>query len=365
MPNEMIEFFLALNSGPDIMSTFTKNAIENILYECWNQLTIIRHVNTFNFGEFDNDTVQYQTIEERITKSENYEDMKIPAIGINQDKLATDITNLINVCKKTSHEIAQSGTYKILKDSIKHLRRMKRDVDELYKQKDDNVKLIKTLKSQIEEERNASLKLIEEIDDDIQQIRFEVEDITVYGKTERKFLFHYEETRRRQNLLKCKIAENRSLDVIEKNKEKIELEQKCHKLFLDYIMEDQEDLLKATDYWMNTYETEVERKENELMKMKGELDCTQDELDKATQMYDRRQAEIDRWEDYKRIKREKEERIKLEIWAITRIQAWWRGTMVRKDIPPGGKPETTKSIKSRKSKASAKGKKGKKGKKKG
>lgn len=65
---EDIDFFFdisALGRIDEIDSPFARTSIKSVIDEALNQLSILRHVNTCNFGYFDNRMVHYQSIEDR------------------------------------------------------------------------------------------------------------------------------------------------------------------------------------------------------------------------------------------------------------------------------------------------------------
>ena len=104
---------------------------------------------------------------------------------------------------------------------------------------------------------------------------------------------------------------------------------------------------------MDKYDTDVEQKQNELDTLKSTKAHDLSRLQELTQKYHEysKVVEEDRVEK-ERLRREAEQEL-LEYDACTKMQSWWRGVMVRKQLGPY-RPKK----KGKKGKKSGKGKKG-------
>ncbi|XP_018564720.1 IQ domain-containing protein G-like [Anoplophora glabripennis] len=103
---------------------------------------------------------------------------------------------------------------------------------------------------------------------------------------------------------------------------------------------------------MRHYDEETERRETEMINLKASLEKLVEDHIELKQTYEARKAEMEDWLIYKKLKQEKEDFQALQVWAATKIQAWWRGVMFRKKLGPYSKKKKGKDMN--------KGKKGKK-----
>ncbi|XP_078211024.1 dynein regulatory complex protein 9 isoform X7 [Callithrix jacchus] len=120
-------------------------------------------------------------------------------------------------------------------------------------------------------------------------------------------------------------------------------------------------LEEKLEFWMEKYDKDTEMKQNELNALKvakaSDLAHLQD-LAKTIREYEQIITE-DRIEKEK--SRKKVEQDLLELKSVIKIQAWWRGTMIRKEI--GGFRMPKDKVDSKDSKGKGKGKGRKRGKK--
>ncbi|VEN47912.1 unnamed protein product [Callosobruchus maculatus] len=327
-----------------------KRIMKCILCECIDQLFILRCITGSSIVHSD-DPPSYVSLDERYTGTEDHAETRISSVTSNYDKLAKDIHLIIVVLSDTKSEINMVDTFKVLQESCVALARMQEDEVQLMLDASANEKAVVELTNLLEEERLANIRTIEETQAKIQKLRFEVEDVVVYGRYEKTYFERWELSRNEQNRMICNDKENSYKNTIKQMEDNIELENRCHMELMSYVAESKNDYMEEIQYWMKRYDDELDSRENDLITIKANLEKITEDLEKTRNLYAERTAAIADWLEYKRIKKEKEDREALEIWAATKIQAWWRGVMFRKKLGPY-----------RKKKGKGKGKDKKKGK---
>ncbi|KAJ8954758.1 hypothetical protein NQ314_007028 [Rhamnusium bicolor] len=80
------------------------------------------------------------------------------------------------------------------------------------------------------------------------------------------------------------------------------------------------DFLDEIQYWMKHYDEEIERRESEMITLQNEYEKLIEDHNILKVKYEAHKAEMEDWLEYKRIRREKEEREALELWAAIKIQ---------------------------------------------
>jgi len=141
-------------------------------------------------------------------------------------------------------------------------------------------------------------------------------------------------------------------DKLEQVKKEIEMENRTHTDVINFLHKKRKYLGEKVEYWMEKFEVDTEAKSAELTQLKADKEKDFRTLQELARTYDDYERVVIDDRMIKQKKKEKEERQVLEEQTSVRLQAWWRGTMVRRGLGPWCKEEK-------------KGKKGKKGGKKG
>ncbi|KAM4771320.1 dynein regulatory complex protein 9-like isoform 2-T2 [Rhinophrynus dorsalis] len=180
----------------------------------------------------------------------------------------------------------------------------------------------------------------------------------VAREKERKTNFYNTIVREEEGRRKIKSLQKQLQDVrkekeveIQNVKVKMDEEIRVHVEIENFLRQHQQELEEKLEYWMEKYDKDTEEKQAELNSLKAsranDLILFQ-ELALQYKEYEKVIIE-DRLEKEKLLKQKKQE--KLELASVIKLQAWWRGMMVRKGLGP------YKKTKSKKGKD--KGKKGK------
>ena len=112
-------------------------------------------------------------------------------------------------------------------------------------------------------------------------------------------------------------------------------------------------LEEKVEYWMEKYDNDVEAKQTELDNLKTAKANDLARLQELTQKYHEYDKVVQEDKVEKERLRKEAERQLEEQKACTKIQSWWRGIMVRKQLGPYKVKK-----KGKKGKKNAKGKKG-------
>ncbi|CAG9824360.1 unnamed protein product [Phaedon cochleariae] len=317
-----------------VKTVFLKTSLRSIFNECLYQLYILRNINVENDITFPDEIVEYRSLKERYEDTEMHADYRINLKSSNYNKLATDINRLINIIREGNEEINFGGTCSGMVGSIAAINQMREDDMQLLRQKVEYEEEIEMLRCQCEEERLNNIQTIDDTNTKIQKLKFEVEDVRVYGRYEISFFKNWEAARREQNCMACDAKETLHSSTMATMTNKIELENRCHLELENFIEESRNDSLEGIQYWMKHYDEEIEKRDSDMMNLKIEIEKITEEYARMKDTYELRKAAISDYMEYKRIKKEKEDQEKMECQAATKIQAWWKGVMVRKKLGP-------------------------------
>lgn len=316
-------------------STLVRNIIPCTLIECMNELAMLRSINLQNdLGPESQKLITYVSIEDRYMGGENHSEYRINSTNSSFDKLAKDINMVYVTLLETCRDILIYEKYKRLQDVIKSIARMHEEEETLLESAGNSQRIIEDTKNRYEAERLDNIRTIEETDAKIQNIRFKAEDFNIYGQLEVQYFERWEKTRMEQNTMKCEEKENYYRSIIKGTEEQILTENRCHAELGKYFDEMRNDYLEEIQQWMKKYDDETDQREGDTLTLRSELEKIGEEKKVAMEKYEKRQAEIDDWLRYKQVKEEKEMQRQKEIWCAVRIQAWWRGVLVRKKLGP-------------------------------
>lgn len=158
---------------------------------------------------------------------------------------------------------------------------------------------------------------------------------------------------------RCQQGENSLKEDLETLHYKIDEEARVNSEIETYLRQHHQILEEKVEYWMDKYDRDVEQKQHELDVLKASKANDLAKLQELTQKYSEYEKVVIEDRVAKEQARRKAEQELEELKSAVKIQSWWRGTMVRKQLGPYSKKKKKKGKKGKKS-----GKKGGKKKKK-
>nr|XP_014686178.2 dynein regulatory complex protein 9 isoform X4 [Equus asinus] len=193
-------------------------------------------------------------------------------------------------------------------------------------------KQIKSLQKQlinVKRERQAEVQGRNEY---ISHLKDQLQEMKAKTNMENRYMKKNTELQISQTQKKCNKTEELLLEEIEKLRSKTEEENRIHMEIEVFLRKEQQKLEEKLEFWMEKFDKDTEMKQNELNALKSakaaDLAHLQD-LAKTLREYEQVIIE-DRLEKEKT--RKKIEQDELELKSILKLQAWWRGTVVRNEI---------------------------------
>jgi len=357
------------------MDSFEKILTSTVLQDTLDKLTILGHINQTsnvrtnkkvkksndNSGDaplldandsFKNNAINLSQNANNITHSMTTADN--PANS--QVKLERDRQFLEEIILGALNEIHGSGTYEWLIEKVNSEKDKKCHHTSIIENEMRTRKQIKQMQSnliQLKKDQEVEVMNRQQL---IAHLKDQLQEFKAKTNLECKYVKKSTENDLAQNLAKC------SLDELTLKAEKdttltlIDEEDTSHKEMVKFLGVNHEQLIDDLEAWNNKCDSEIEKKELDLKNLKKEKENKQGDFEELKLNFASYKAVVveDRTEK-ERIKREKEE-LERQMKACVQMQAWWRGTMVRKgfgEFKKGGK-------KGKKGKGGKKGKKGKK-----
>ncbi|KAE8603526.1 hypothetical protein XENTR_v10014356 [Xenopus tropicalis] len=274
-----------------------------------------------------------------------------PLTADNLRKVQADRQFAADVIAEMSMELESSGSFHSLQQAVALVKEEKANFYNAITREEDGRKKIKSLQKQIQEvkqekelEMQSRSELIAHLKDQLQEMKAKTSIEGRYVKKDTDLLIS-------QTQRKCGIAESELQTELQSVKEKMDEEIRVHMEIENFLRQHQQEMEQKLEYWMEKYDKDTEEKQAELNSLKAsrahDLTVLQELATKC--------KDFEKVITEDRLEKEKAQMHKMqemkELASVIKLQAWWRGVMVRKGL---GSYKKTKS-----KTAKEKGKKGK------
>ncbi|XP_014686176.2 dynein regulatory complex protein 9 [Equus asinus] len=247
-------------------------------------------------------------------------------------KIQIDRQFFTDIITDTMQELEKSGTFNTLLNALRKERENKMHFYDIIAREKKGRKQIKSLQKQlinVKRERQAEVQGRNEY---ISHLKDQLQEMKAKTNMENRYMKKNTELQISQTQKKCNKTEELLLEEIEKLRSKTEEENRIHMEIEVFLRKEQQKLEEKLEFWMEKFDKDTEMKQNELNALKSakaaDLAHLQD-LAKTLREYEQVIIE-DRLEKEKT--RKKIEQDELELKSILKLQAWWRGTVVRNEI---------------------------------
>ncbi|XP_075427058.1 dynein regulatory complex protein 9 [Ascaphus truei] len=249
-------------------------------------------------------------------------------------------------------ELEASGTFHGLQQAVDTEKEKKAKFYNTIAKEVEGKQKIKSLQKQLQDvsrEKEVEMQSRSEL---IAHLKDQLQEMKAKTGMEGKYVQKDTELQVSQTQKKCSIAESQLQTEFQKIKCRMDEEIRVHVEIENFLRQHQQELEEKLEYWMEKYDKDTEAKQAELTALKtsraNDLTLLQ-ELAKQYKDFEKVIIE-DRMEKEKALLQKKQE--KMELVSAIKLQAWWRGMMVRKG------PKKTKSKKGKDKETKGKGKTG-------
>ncbi|XP_078266366.1 dynein regulatory complex protein 9-like isoform X3 [Rhinoraja longicauda] len=212
-----------------------------------------------------------------------------------------------DVINDTLNELHSSRTFLTLLDVLEGEKKKKINMQNAIIREEEGRMKIKALRNQLQNLQMEKEAEQQNKDEMIAHLKDQVQEMKAKTTTEGKYMKKDAELQVQQTQKKCSEGENK-------------------------LKEEAQDLEEKLELWMEKYDKDIEAKQNELISLKiskvNNLQRLRDDSEKYL-TYERVIIE-DRLERENECKRRTQE--EREFRSIIKLQSWWRGVMVRREI---------------------------------
>ncbi|KGL91950.1 IQ domain-containing protein G, partial [Charadrius vociferus] len=261
--------------------------------------------------------------------------MKHSALSVeNLRKIQADRQYASDVITVTMKKMQESGTFNSLTEANEREKEKKTKFHDILIREEEGKKEIKSLEKQLQDvKKQTEIELqnrdgmIAYLKDKLQEMKAKINMESCYTKKSTDLQVH-------QTQKKCSNAENVLDEEIQKLRSKTDEEIRVHTEMENFLRQQHEKVEEKLEYWVDKYENDTDAKDEELDALKTLKANNLEVLQRlATECWMFEKTIIaDRAE--KEAKRRQLEQDALELKSILKLQAWWRGTMVRRNLGP-------------------------------
>ncbi|XP_050819787.1 dynein regulatory complex protein 9 isoform X4 [Gopherus flavomarginatus] len=274
----------------------------------------------------------------------------VPSESLKFTELGQQLQETSGDLKRANHLFSRAAKQSAV--SSNNLRKVQADREE------EGRKEIKSLQKRLQDVKKEKELELQNRNEMIAYLKDQLQEMKAKTDMESRYVKKDTELQVYQTQKKCSNAESDLFNEIEKLRIKTDEEIRVHVEIENFLRQQQMKLEEKLEYWMEKYEKDTESKQQELNTLKAskanDLAALQ-ELAKQCRLFEQAIME-DQVE--KEAARRKVEQDALELKSVKKLQAWWRGTMVRHNIGPY---KALKKSKEDKPKGKDKGKKEKAG----
>ncbi|XP_069473673.1 dynein regulatory complex protein 9 isoform X2 [Ambystoma mexicanum] len=286
-----------------------------------------------------------------------------PLTSDNLKKVQADRQFVADVLNETHLELKTQGTFNSLLRAVEREKEEKANYYDTIAREEAGRKHIKALQKQLQDIHKDKEVELQNRNEMIAHLKDQLQEMKAKTSMEAKYVKKDAELQIFQIQKKCHNTETELKEELMKLKEKSDQEMRVHMEIESFLRQLQHELEEKLEFWMEKYDRDTEGKQQELNSLKSAKANNLIQLQELAKQY--RECEQVVIED--RLEKEKAKRDleheRLALKSIVKLQAWWRGTMVRNGLGPYQKSKKGKKDNGKDKKGKGKKEVGKKKKK--
>uniref|UniRef100_A0A0B6ZYG2 Dynein regulatory complex protein 9 n=1 Tax=Arion vulgaris TaxID=1028688 RepID=A0A0B6ZYG2_9EUPU len=286
-----------------------------------------------------------------------------PLTSDNLIKTQKDRSYVEHILSSTMTDLVQNCTFLTLLEAVTAEKKHKASLESTIQREQDGRKRIQELQKELQDVKKDHEMEVQQRKEMISHLKDQLQEMKAKTNMENKYIRKCADVDVEQNQKHCLLSEKKKKDDTEKLRRKIDEEDRAHQEIMSYLHTHKADLDKKLEFWSEKYETDKDAKQKELDTLKLTKAKDLEKLQELTKLYKEYEIVVVEERIEKEKARRKTDQEANELKSAIKLQAWWRGVMVRKGFGPFGKKKKKKGKKGKGKKGKGKGGKGKKGKK--
>ncbi|KAG8445007.1 hypothetical protein GDO86_009956 [Hymenochirus boettgeri] len=255
-----------------------------------------------------------------------------PLTSDNLKKIQAERQFAADVIGKMIIELEASGSFNSLKQAVAMQKEKKNNFYDAISREEEGRRKIKLIQKQLQEVKNEKEEEMQGRSELIAYLKDQLQNMKAKTSMEGKYVKKDTDLQIFQTQTKCNTAETNLQFELKRIKEKMDEETRVHMEIENFLRQHQQELEEKLEYWMEKYDKDTEEKQAELNSLKAsraqDLTLLQESATKC--------KEFEKIIIEDRLEKERTQRQKIqeknELASAIKLQAWWRGMMVRKGL---------------------------------
>ncbi|NXG79609.1 DRC9 protein, partial [Baryphthengus martii] len=234
----------------------------------------------------------------------------------------------------TMKMIQESGTFTSLTEANEREKAKKGKFHDLLIRSEEGKKEIKSLEKQLQDIKKETEIQLQNRDSVIAYLKDELQEMKAKTEMESSYMKKSTDLQVYQTQKKCSNAENVLDKEIQKLRNKTDEEIRVHTEIENFLRQHQKKVEEKLEYWIAKYENDMDAKDDELDVLKASKANNLEALQRLAMECQMFEETIISDRAEKKAKRRQLEQDALKVKSTLKLQAWWRGTMVRRHLGP-------------------------------
>ncbi|XP_046734603.1 dynein regulatory complex protein 9-like [Diprion similis] len=329
-----------VKNGTEVrLRAWEKDVIVSSMKECLEQMAAILQRNNLkktatNLNFVPTDVRYLDLIKSRLLYTSEERAIKDMETEAAFQKLTSDSTDLVNILENTVKELRSNGSFAVLTTIPKSLTDAQIEEYSILSKAEKNNEEVKRLRELIAQERITNESERKKSVEKLATLLREMEAQQAKGRASIAYVSAWEKARCEQNIARCQFAEKD----LRRTLEKLETEEKNEnritrdiEVFLCDNIAENEELIVG---WEKRHDRERTEYTNEIGRLEKKIKLERTALELLKKEHQVKQNFIDTYLAEKEADRKKKKLEEHVRRSTIKIQAWWRGVMVRQKFGP-------------------------------
>ncbi|NXN37812.1 DRC9 protein, partial [Rhinoptilus africanus] len=261
--------------------------------------------------------------------------MKHSALSVeNLRKIQADRQYANDVITVTMKKMQESGTFNSLTEANEREKEKKSKFHDILIREKEGKKDIKSLEEQLQDVKKQTAIELQNRESVIAHLRAQLQEMKAKMNMESCYVKKSTDLEVHQTQKRCTNAENVLGEEIQKLRSKTDKEIRVHMETENFLRQHLQKVEEKLEHWVDKYENDTDAKEEELNALKALKANNLEMLQGVAAECQMFEETIIRDRAEKEAKKRQLERDALELRSSLKLQAWWRGTMVRRNLGP-------------------------------
>ncbi|XP_026669378.1 dynein regulatory complex protein 9 [Ceratina calcarata] len=241
---------------------------------------------------------------------------------------------MMNVMEELKAEISEEGTFTILSTEIDKITTREEEMGVLLSEQETLRNAVAELQNAVAGEKSTNEGERKRMLNELAEAQRNVEKLKLIADAELEYVTEWEKTRYEQSSLRRDMEIEKFEKILNERRTREKNQLTVHGELTKFLILDTAAIEERTREWEERYVGEKEAYKKEILRLRIEIETVQKKLDELEQEYRCNQEFIDAYlAEKEAVERARERRERMEKSAI-KIQAWWRGVMVRRKLGP-------------------------------